>query len=372
MTTQPNATDADSAAALAGRDAERDAKRAAARLWTPPKFEPPRREDYDRLGLDYRRPAIPPPPADGPVIDCHSHLLAARHAAAWFDAADVYGVDHTITMTPLEEAIKLVRGPYGDRVTLICVPDWAPGGYDEEDFWRRVDGYRNLGCRVVKFHLAPGTMQKHGLTLGSERLRRYVGMAIDRGMVVMTHIGDPQTWYDSPKRYGGDPEFWGTRTEHYDAWEALLEETRGHPWWSAHLGGNPEDLPRLSRMLDSYPDLMMDLSATKWVVRALAAERDAAREFVIQYQDRLMWGSDQVSQDLRDFDFYASRWWCHRKLWETAYVGESPIADPDAPDGVPQLRGLALPTEVLQKLYRDNVVRFLSRVGVSIPGASLT
>ena len=347
--------------------AERDARRAAARAWNPPKFDPPHRESFDRLGLDYRRPAIPPPPTRPPTIDCHTHLLAARHAATWFETADVYGVDHTITMTPLEEAIKLVRGPFGQRVTLIAVPDWAPGAYDEEPFWRRVDAYHNLGCRVVKFHLAPGTMAKSGLYLGSEQLRRYVHRAIDRGMVVMTHIGDPQPWYDDAHRYGGDPEFWGTRQQHYDAWEALLDETRGSPWWGAHLGGYPEDLPRLARMFDSYPDLMLDLSATKWIVRALAGQRDAAREFVIAYQDRLMWGSDQVSQDGRDFDFLASRWWAQRKLWETAYVGESPIADPDAPNGVPQLRGLALPTDVLQKLYRDNVVRFLSRVGVALP-----
>ena len=93
---------------------------------------------------------------------------------------------------------------------------------------------------------------------------------------------------------------------------------------------------------------MLDLSATKWMVREISRRRDAAREFIIAYQDRLMWGSDQVSYDGRGFDFLASRWWCHRKLWETAYVGESPIADPDVADGryeevtEPAERGAAL------------------------------
>ena len=346
-------------------DAERQARRDAARQWTTPKFDEPKPEHYNRLGLDFRRPMDRPTVA-GRVIDCHSHLLAAHHADEWFEAADHFGIDHTITMSPLEECIKLVRGPYADRMTLIAVPAWEPGGYDEDNFWPRVKAYRDLGCRVVKFHLAPGTMQKSNLFLGTDRLRGYMDRARDLGMIIMTHIGDPQAWYDSPDRYGGDPEFWGTRDDQYDAWERLLEHTRGHPWWGAHLGGWPENLPRLQHLLDTYPDLMLDLSATKWIVRALAADPAAARDFVIRNADRLMWGSDQVSQDGRGYDFYASRWWSHRTLFETSYEGESPIADPDAPGGIPMIKGLSLPEDVLQKLYRDNVLRLLGRVGVTI------
>ena len=55
----------------------------------------------------------------------------------------------------------------------------------------------------------------------------------------------------------------------------------------------------------------------------------------------------------------------HRKLWETAYVGPSPILDPDVPkDQQPTIRGLALPDEVLQKMYHDNTIKLLGRVGV--------
>jgi hypothetical protein len=51
---------------------------------------------------------------------------------------------------------------------------------------------------------------------------------------------------------------------------------------------------------------------------------------------------------------------------ETAYTGPSPIFDPDLPEEQqPQIRGLALPAEVLQKLYRDNAVGLLARVGAS-------
>ena len=82
----------------------------------------------------------------------------------------------------------------------------------------------------------------------------------------------------------------------------------------AHLGGNPEDLMRLQRLLDTYPNLYLDSSATRWMVREISARRDAARDFIIRNQDRIIFGSDQVSGDDRGFDFLASRFWSHRKL----------------------------------------------------------
>jgi predicted TIM-barrel fold metal-dependent hydrolase len=117
-------------------------------------------------------------------------------------------------------------------------------------------------------------------------------------------------------------------------------------------------------MLDRFPNLYLDCSATRWMVREISLRRDAAREFFIRNQDRILFGSDQVSGDDRGFDFLASRFWAHRKLWETAYIGPSPIIDPDLkPEEQPKMMGLALPDEVLQKIYHDNGVKLLARVG---------
>jgi hypothetical protein len=42
-----------------------------------------------------------------------------------------------------------------------------------------------------------------------------------------------------------------------------------------------------------------------------------------------------------------------------------PIRDPDLPENEqPILRGLALPDEVLQKLYHDNATKLLARAGI--------
>jgi hypothetical protein len=326
---------------------------------TPPAFAPAVASDYNRLHLDFRMP-LPKPKVRGLVIDFHSHLLAAAHARDWFAAADHYGIDAFVTMSPLEEAVSLQRD-WGKRLHFIAIPKWAEPNYD--DWMRRLESFYNLGSRIIKFHMAPGTMYQRKWRLDTPEIRKVLNEAVSRGMIIMSHVGDPDTWYHG--KYADAAKF-GSRDEHYQIWESTLASIPHHPWVGAHLGGNPENLPRLQALLDTYPNLYLDCSATRWMVREVSARRDAAREFFLRNQDRILFGSDQVSQDDRGFDFLASRFWCHRKLWETAYIGPSPIVDPDLPpDDQPTIRGLALPDVVLQKLYHDNAVKLLSRVGVS-------
>ena len=233
------------------------------------------------------------------VIDAHTHLLAARHASDWFEAADHYGIDAFVTMTPLEEALVLQRN-YGHRLKFIAIPKWQEKSYD--DWHRRLETFYNIGSRIIKFHMAPGTMFMRGWRLDTPEIRKLMREAADRGMILMSHVGDPDTWYN--KKY--DPAKYGTREEHYRLWEDCLREYRDHPWLGAHLGGNPEDLGRLQYLLDTYPNLYLDCSATRWMVREVSARRDQARDFFIRNQDRLIFGSDQVSGDDRHFDFLAS------------------------------------------------------------------
>ena len=331
----------------------------------------PRPPDHNRTGIDFHRP-MPGPKVRGPVIDFHCHLLANRHGRDWFEAARHYGIDCFVTMSQLEEVVGLQRdwgfGPDGPRLRFIVVPKWgepiSPNWVD--DWLVRLEAFYNLGSRIVKFHVAPGTMVMRGLRLDAPQFKPVFREIVARKMAVMTHVGDPDTWYRG--KYA-DASKYGTRDEHYAMWEGVMREYPQVPWVGAHMGGNPEDLGRLQDLLDRFPNLMLDCSATRWMVREVSARRDAAREFFVRNADRILFGTDQVSGDDRGFDFLASRFWAHRKLWETAYVGQTPIHDPDLPDDQqPVLRGLALPDGVLQKMYHDNAARFLAGIGMGFGG----
>jgi len=318
--------------------------------------------EHNGTGVDYHAP-MPRPKINGVPIDFHVHITAARHGTEWFDAARHYGFERFATMTPLEEAVELQRILPG-LLHFIAIPKWHDWSDGFIERWRqRIADFHQLGSRIAKFWFAPPAWER-GWRLDSDQFRPLLKEAVSRGMAIMTHIGDPELWYRT--KYADAARF-GTRDDHYRMWENVLQEYPGVPWLAAHLAGNPENLSRLQRLLDRYPNLYMDCSATKWIVRDLCARRDEAREFFIRNQDRIIFGTDLVTGDQRDWDFLASRFWSHRKLWETAYVGPSPIYDPDLPDDAqPVFRGLALPDDCLQKLYHDNALKFLSSVGATL------
>src|SRR5262245_13794729 len=102
---------------------------------TSPVLAPAKPQEYNRLGLDFRAP-LPRPQVRGAVIDWHCHLLAARHGRAWFEAADHYGIDCFVSMTPLEEALSLVRD-HPHRLQFIAIPKWQESGPFWQDEWLR-------------------------------------------------------------------------------------------------------------------------------------------------------------------------------------------------------------------------------------------
>ena len=130
------------------------------------------------------------------------------------------------------------------------------------------------------------------------------------------------------------------------------------------MGGDVEHPDHLESLLEKYPHLYFDTSATKWVVREVAPRREAVRQLICRWPDRFLFGSDLVTRHYLVRDHYVSRYWCQRTLWESTWKGPSPLADPDYQptaegSATPALHGLGLPADVLTRIYHDNVARLL-------------
>ena len=204
-------------------------------------------------------------------------------------------------------------------------------------------------------------------------------------MTFMVHVADPDTWFAT--RYS-DHNRYGTKASQYEPLERMLDRFPTQ-WIAAHMGGWPEDLKFLSGLLTRHPNLSLDTSATKWIVREVSKHpREDVVSFFRRWSGRLIFGSDIVTSDAHlidestkfemdakansaqsAFDLYASRYWALRTLWETDWSGPSPIADPDlamvnpdaySPKDSPSLRGIALPAEILREFYAQSARKLMS------------
>ncbi len=323
--------------------------------------------DANRLGLDYRGEAAKLPYA-GPILDVHTHIRDVEAARLFFEVADLYGVDKVWSMTNLEN-IDAIRDEFGERIEFIAVPNYEKRDEPDTfttDWLRRIEGFADKGVKVCKFWASPRARDFHmDLRLDSPIRLEGMKLAHAAGMKFMTHVGDPDTWFAT--KYTDSAKY-GTKLEHYEPLERLLDEYDDVPWIAAHMGGHPEDLDHLQRLLDAHANLYLDTSAAKWMVRELSMHPDRFRQFCAANPGRVLFGSDIVAnaEDMT-FDLLASRYWVLRTLMETTYGGPSPIVDPDLvligatedEKATATLRGAKLDRVTLGSVYHDAATALL-------------
>lgn len=339
------------------------------------------------LDLDYRSEARRLGTPVVPIIDVHAHISGDVAVDVYAEAAELYGIARTYSMTSRPLAGGVAK-KLGDRVRFIAVPNFGSpdrlhaftqGYLDDIRYFREVHD-----SRIVKFWNAPRLhdyVPREGapevIGFDSPWRIRQAELAMELGMMMMVHVADPDTWFQTTY---ADASKYGTKTEQYASLERALDRF-DCPWIAAHMGGWPEDLSFLSGLLERHANLFLDCSATKWQVRELS--RHSHDDFVTFFQrwnGRILFGSDIVTTEQhiektggvshpmgslastreQAFDLYASRYWALRTMFESDYDGQSPIADPDlamvdsdrfSDLDAPRLVGRSLSRDMLRTLY---------------------
>ena len=354
-------------------------------------------QPFNLTGLDYRAEAerLGPPPA--PIIDAHSHINGKHASRVYHEVRRHFHITHTFTQSQLNQADH-VATTLGDTATFVAVPDYmaedkkhahTQGFIDNITTW-----HRDYNARIVKFWCGPrgrDFAKEAGesptlFTLDHPWRRKQMDHAASLGYMFMSHLADPDTWFQT--KYT-DTSFYGTKRSQYDHIEQLAQHYKV-PWLIAHMGGWPEDLDFIAGLLERNPNIILDTSATKWMVRELSKHpTDAFTAFLRRFEGRILFGSDIVTSDDHlttaegwrgsaaqaqseedAFNLYASRYYALRTLFETNHNAPSPIADPDLhmtdpgrhnPLDSPNLKGHNLPKDLLKTLYNTATTNTLLR-----------
>jgi len=237
-------------------------------------------------------------------------------------------------------------------------PGWA------ERAVRELEADVAAGARGLKIYKSLGMDDRDAsgarLHVDDPRLDPVFEACARLGIPVLIHTADPAPFWQQRDKNNERlyelieiPDRWRDPANNAP-WETLIEEQhnlfRRHPktkFIAAHLGWLGNDLGRLGKLLDELPNVSTEIGA---VLAELGRQPRFAREWLVRYQDRVMFGKDS---------WQASEYPTYFRVLETA------------DDYFPYYRrrhafwkiyGLDLPDEVLRKLYYENALAFVPKL----------
>ena len=308
-----------------------------------------------------------------PFIDVHNHQfdMPLKDLSKLTAEMDSLNMAFMINLSGfrglyLQQSLKNVKENAPTRFGLFVNIDFET--IDEADFASEqvalIDQAVQDGVMGLKVYKSLGLTDrdKNGtrIAVNDPRLDPIWKACGDNNIPVLIHSGEPASFWhpkdkfnerwlelrQKPNRYRDpetNPSFEEVLAEQHDIF-------RKHPnttFINAHLGWMGNDLDRLGAHLDTYPNVVTEIGA---VLAELGRQPKRARQFFIDYQDRILFGKDsyRVSEyytyfrvletDDEYFDYYRKRH-AHWKMY-----------------------GLALPDSILKKLYYKNALRLFPKI----------
>ena len=308
-----------------------------------------------------------------PFIDVHNHQfdMPLKDLSKLTAEMDSLNMAFMINLSGfrglyLQQSLKNVKENAPTRFGLFVNIDFET--IDEADFATEqvalIDQAVQDGVMGLKVYKSLGLTDRDEngtrIAVNDPRLDPIWKACGDNNIPVLIHSGEPASFWhpkdkfnerwlelrQKPNRYRDpetNPSFEEVLAEQHDIF-------RKHPnttFINAHLGWMGNDLDRLGAHLDTYPNVVTEIGA---VLAELGRQPKRARQFFVDYQDRILFGKDayNVSEyytyfrvletDDEYFDYYRKRH-AHWKMY-----------------------GLALPDSILKKLYYKNALRLFPSI----------
>jgi len=317
-----------------------------------------------------------------PVIDAHNHL-AEPFGGGWdnkpldelLDLLDEAGVVHYVDLDGgwgediLLRHLDYFKAKAPERFQIFGGVDWSKWESMGNKFpdWAagRLKVQKDAGAQGLKIWKPFGLHVKDDQgqlgKVDDTRLAPIWETAGELGFPILIHVADPVAFFDPIDETN---ERWEEIGEHPDwaftsppfppfmeimnGFFNLVKRHANTTFIGAHIGCYGENLGWVGNMLDACPNYHIDISAR---LGELGRQPYTARKFFIQYQDRILFGSD-MSPDL---DAYRL---CYRFLeTDDEYFNYSASEVPS--QGRWHVCGAYLPDEALEKIYYKNAAKLL-------------
>ncbi|HEV2274427.1 MAG TPA: amidohydrolase family protein [Acidobacteriaceae bacterium] len=304
-----------------------------------------------------------------PVIDYHNHLdsLNPRNVLRTMDACGVERIVN-ITMQTGEAALRTMERFHSadpSRFSTIAWMDWQE--VERVDFVQRscnwLERFVEHGAKGIKFWKDLGLSVRDAsgqlLRIDDEKLAPIFDKAAELGIPVMFHTADPDAFFmpidahnERYEELAAHPD-WSFCNAPFSKQELLNQRDRviaRHPkttFVAAHVAEQSEDLARVARLLETYSNVFVDISAR---ASELGRQPYSARRFFLQFADQILFGSDLLPEE-KMYRLYF-------RFLETAdeYFEYPSHA---SRQGRWNIYGLHLPEDVLRKVYHENALRLL-------------
>jgi predicted TIM-barrel fold metal-dependent hydrolase len=312
------------------------------------------------------------------VIDVHNHVNDAMRIDEHMPPARVVEImDRTNVKTvviltgmwgeKLQGVIDEMVKPYPGRFMVFAQIDWSK--IDDPNFSQKMvaqlDDAVARGARGLKQlkDLGLSIRDKSGklVAVDDPRLDPIWEECGRLGIPVSIHSTDPEAFFrpvdNHNERYEELIEHpdWSFYGANFPTKESILAARdrmfAKHPhttFVALHMANWPENLDYVSHLLDTLPNVMVEFGARE---AELGRQPLRAREFFLKYQDRIMFGTDNGMDEamyrnhfrwLETADEYFDYW---------GYPGQ----------GRWKIYGMALPDEVVEKIYHKNAERMFAQ-----------
>jgi uncharacterized protein len=307
-----------------------------------------------------------------PFIDVHNHQRpnqSPETVAAMVRAMDELNMAVLVNLSGgtggrLADQVAMLEADHPSRFVTFANLDFTgidDAGWGERAAARLERDVRERGARGLKIFKNLGLDLQDGaerrVPTDDPRLDPVWAMAGELGVPVLIHTGEPAPFFDPHDEFN---ERWlelkqfpgrARPADRYPSWEQVMGEHwnmfRKHPqttFISAHLAWLGHDLDRLGAMLDAHPNVYTEFGA---VIAELGRQPHTARQFFIDYQDRLLFGKDTWAPEeyhlyfrvLETQDEYFEYFRRRHAFW--------------------RMYGLGLPDDVLRKIYYENALRII-------------